>query len=147
MGLPIQASENFRAVVGDVDGMLKLGRERSILGHRRPFIRQDAQVRPTQIYHGFDGKHHAFFNLHALTGIYVASLMRETYPLVRPLELIPEDRRVMLDGSRVRLELARGEAWRQLVPESVRRYITENALDRRFRAEFGLETLSLQAST
>jgi len=78
---------------------------------------------------------------------YVASLMKETYPLVRPVELVPEDRRVMLDGTRVRLELARGEAWRQLVPESVRRYITANALDRRFRAEFGLETLSLQAST
>ena len=78
---------------------------------------------------------------------YVASLMKSTYSLLRPVELVPEDRRVVLDGTRVRTELARGEAWRQLVPEPVGRYMSENALDRRFRAEFGLETLSLQAST
>ena len=44
-------------------------------------------------------------------------------------------------------EVAVASAGRQLVPEPVGRYIAENALDRRFRAEFGLETLSLQAST
>ncbi len=77
---------------------------------------------------------------------YVASLMSQTYRLIRPVELVAEEQRVALDGTRVPLELARGEAWRELVPEAVGRYMTENALDRRFQAEFGLETLSLQAS-
>ena len=77
---------------------------------------------------------------------YVASLMSDVYEVVRPVELVPRERRVALDGTTVRLALARGDAWQQLVPEPVRRYIVEKRLDDRFRKEFGLETLSLQAA-
>jgi nicotinamide mononucleotide adenylyltransferase len=53
--------------------------------------------------------------------------------------------RVPIDGTGVRREMARGEGWRALVPDAVAAYIEERRLDRRFRTEFGLETLALDA--
>jgi nicotinamide-nucleotide adenylyltransferase len=74
---------------------------------------------------------------------YVATLMREVYTVARPIALIPPEKRMRIDGTMVRLALARGEEWQSLVPESVADYIERNGLDERFRREFGLETLAL----
>ena len=76
---------------------------------------------------------------------YVARLLAEDYPILRPVDLVPLDERVPVDGTGVRREMARGEGWRDLVPPEVARYIVEHGLDQRFRNEFGLETLALDA--
>jgi nicotinamide-nucleotide adenylyltransferase len=75
---------------------------------------------------------------------YVASLLKEDYHLMRPVDLVPPRERIRVDGSMIRVAMARGERWQDGVPAKIARYIEENALDARFRREFGLETLALQ---
>jgi len=74
---------------------------------------------------------------------YVANLLKGDYPLRRPVELVPLNERVRVDGSMVRAAMARGERWQVWVPEKVAGYIQSNGLDVRFREEFGLETLAM----
>jgi nicotinamide-nucleotide adenylyltransferase len=74
---------------------------------------------------------------------YVASLLAGDYPIVRPVTLVPPGKRVALSGSMVRREMARGDGWRDMVPDEVADYITARQLDVRFRREFGLQTLAL----
>ena len=78
---------------------------------------------------------------------YVAGLLANDYPIVRPVDLVPLGERVPIDGTMVRRKMARGDGWRALVPEDVALYIEERGLDRRFRKKFGLETLALDAPT
>lgn len=74
---------------------------------------------------------------------YVASLLAATYRLVKPVELVPAEEQIAIDGTLVRREMARGDGWRELVPPAVAAYITTHHLDERFRREFGLQTLAL----
>jgi nicotinamide-nucleotide adenylyltransferase len=76
---------------------------------------------------------------------YVTSLLSEDYTITRPVELVPEEQRVAIDGRLVRGEMARGSGWRELVPKEVADYIATDRIDERFRREFGLETLALDA--
>ncbi len=76
---------------------------------------------------------------------YVAHLMSEDYPILRPIELVPEEERTPIDGTLVRREMARGDGWKALVPPEVAGYIVSHKLDQRFRDEFGLQTLALDA--
>jgi len=77
---------------------------------------------------------------------YVASLLGTDYRVVRPITLVAEADRVPVDGVMVRREMARGGDWRSLVPPEVADYIGGRGLDSRFRSEFGLKTLALEAS-
>lgn len=77
---------------------------------------------------------------------YVASLVAGDYRVARPVELVPEEERVPVEGAMVRGAMARGGSWEELVPPEVARYIRERGLDGRFRREFGLETLALHAA-
>lgn len=76
---------------------------------------------------------------------YVAGLLDEFYAVARPVTLVPAEERIALDGTMVRREMARGDGWRELVPPPVARFISANQLDERFRREFGLRTLALDA--
>ncbi len=76
---------------------------------------------------------------------YVASLLRDDYLLLRPVALLPPEERIAVDGNMVRRELARGGNWRALVSPEIADYIAARHLDERFRREFGLETLALDA--
>ena len=76
---------------------------------------------------------------------YVASLLGDTYPVIHPVTLLPPEKQVAISGSMVRLALAKGEAWQEMVLPAVATYIEENQLDDRFRREFGLETLTLES--
>ena len=76
---------------------------------------------------------------------YVRSLLSEDYVIMRPVALVPHKEQIAIDGSMVRREMARGDGWRDLVPKVVADYITTRRLDERFRREFGLETLALDA--
>ncbi len=77
--------------------------------------------------------------------LYVAQLLATDYSIIKPVTLVPEEERIAVDGSMVRRALARGTDWRELVPPQVADYIIAQQLDQRFRREFGLETLALDA--
>jgi nicotinamide-nucleotide adenylyltransferase len=74
---------------------------------------------------------------------YVASLLAADYKTIRPVELVPKDERVAINGSMVRREMAQGDSWRALVPEEIADYIMAKRLDERFRREFGLQALAM----
>jgi nicotinamide-nucleotide adenylyltransferase len=72
----------------------------------------------------------------------VRDLLRHDYQIAHPVWLIPAEKRVAVDGTLVRREIARGgEAWRALVPEAVADYLDQAGLVERFRREFGAATL------
>ena len=75
---------------------------------------------------------------------YVAHLLMDDYPLIKPVALVAEAHRIAVSGTMVRQEMARGGDWQALVPPEIAHYILENQLDERFRREFGLETLALE---
>jgi len=74
---------------------------------------------------------------------YVRDLMKDVYPVVHPVRLVPPERRIALDGTAVRAAMARGEEWRGMVPAGVAELIDDRGLAARFRREFGLATLAL----
>jgi nicotinamide-nucleotide adenylyltransferase len=74
---------------------------------------------------------------------YVRSLMAGIYPLAHPREIVPRGLHVPVDGTGVRLAMARGQGWEHLVPPAVVDVLHANELPERFRHEFGLATLSL----
>jgi nicotinamide-nucleotide adenylyltransferase len=76
---------------------------------------------------------------------YVADLLGEDYRILHPVSLVREEDRVPVDGTLVRREMARGDAWQDWVPPQVAQYLLVNHLDARFRAEFGLQTLALDS--
>jgi nicotinamide-nucleotide adenylyltransferase len=75
---------------------------------------------------------------------YVTNLMKDIYRLARPVELVPSEERVRVDGSMVRARMARGERWQDWVPARCVEYIESRGLDERFRREFGLQTLAME---
>ena len=75
---------------------------------------------------------------------YVANLMKDDYRLMRPVEFLSPSEFIKVDGTAVRVMMAKGQGWQAWVPERVAGYIEENGLDVRFRKEFGLETLATQ---
>jgi nicotinamide-nucleotide adenylyltransferase len=78
---------------------------------------------------------------------YVRGLLEHDYRVVHPALLVPPDRRVPVDGTLVRRAMARGEDWETLVPPPVAAILRDRALVDRFRREFGLATLALDAPT
>ena len=76
---------------------------------------------------------------------YVASLLGDDYRVMKPVHLVAENERVAIDGTMVRRRMARGNDWKELVPEPIGDYIVSKRLDHRFRSEFGLQTLALDA--
>lgn len=74
---------------------------------------------------------------------YVASLLKATYPTLKPITLVPEKERIAVNGTMVRAAMARGGDWTKLVPQEIADYITAQQLDERFRREFGLQTLAM----
>jgi len=82
-------------------------------------------------------------DIFATANPYVASLLRDDYRVIPPVELVPLRERVPAEGSDVRRAMARGDDWESLVPNVIAEYIKSNRLDQRFREEFGLETLAM----
>jgi nicotinamide-nucleotide adenylyltransferase len=78
---------------------------------------------------------------------YVFSLLKEDYRLERPVNLVPLSERIRLNGTAVRRAMARGEDWQSLVPPAVAKYMLDHQLNVRFRREFGLQTLALEAES
>lgn len=76
---------------------------------------------------------------------YVAAMLEGIWPMAHPVEFIPEEHKVPVSGSMLRRRLADGSNWKDLVPPEIAKYLIDNQLERRFRAEFGLQTLALDA--
>lgn len=81
-------------------------------------------------------------DLFVTANAYVKELLERDYPVVHPSRLVPRERWVAVDGTAVRLAMARGEAWQRLVPPATAAFLVERGLVERFRREFGLETLA-----
>lgn len=74
---------------------------------------------------------------------YVYSLLREVYPMMHPVRLVPASERNPQNGAAVRQAMARpGQEWADLLPRSVADYLRERGLIERFRREFGRATLA-----
>ena len=84
-------------------------------------------------------------DLFVTANAYVRSLLEGDYRVVHPVRLVAPERRVAVDGTMVRRRMARGEAWEELVPPAVAAYLRDRGLVDRFRREFGLATLALEA--
>lgn len=78
---------------------------------------------------------------------YVTELMSGIYNVIKPVELVPDEEKVPLNGTMVRGAMARGEDWQSMVAPKIAAYIKDQGLDQRFRDEFGLETLANQTLT
>ncbi len=78
---------------------------------------------------------------------YVRSLLMHDYRVVHPVSFVPLEKRVAIDGTMVRVSMAQGDAYRELVPESVRDILETRGLVDRFRREFGDETLELSRTS
>ncbi len=76
---------------------------------------------------------------------YVRSLLEDDYPIAHPASIVPRELHVAVDGSMVRRAMARGDDWQGMVPPKVARYLIDRGLVDRFRREFGLATLALDA--
>lgn len=73
---------------------------------------------------------------------YVRDLLRDDYEVLHPVHFVAEDARIAVDATMVRLAMARGDAWRALVPESVAAWLDAQGLPERVRREFGAEILA-----
>ncbi len=76
-------------------------------------------------------------DLFATANPWVRDLLAPHYPLVHPVFLVPEEKRVAVDGTMVREAMLRGAPWEHLVPPAVARFLVERGLVSRFVAEFG----------
>jgi nicotinamide-nucleotide adenylyltransferase len=74
---------------------------------------------------------------------YVYSLLREVYPMMHPVRLVPASERNPQNGAAVRQAMARpSDDWAELLPQCVADYLRERGLIERFRREFGRATLA-----
>jgi len=85
-------------------------------------------------------------DLFATANAYVRSLLEHDYRVIHPAWLVPESRRIAVDGTMVRRRMARDDAWTCLVPPAIASYLIDRGLVDRFRAEFGAETRALEAA-
>jgi nicotinamide-nucleotide adenylyltransferase len=74
---------------------------------------------------------------------WVRELLGALYPLAHPRDLVPRAEHLPIDATTVREAMARGNAWRDLVPPDVQQLLDQRRLPERFRREFGLATLAL----
>lgn len=73
---------------------------------------------------------------------FVEELLKDTYRIIHPLEIIPPERMVPVHGTMVRNAMAVSGPWERLVPAEVADYLGSRGLVGRFRDEFGLETMA-----
>lgn len=73
---------------------------------------------------------------------YVAELLKNDYKIMIPITYIPKEKHTFVRATKVRIEMARGDEWKKLVPKETVHYLEENGLVERFRKEFGLQTLA-----
>ena len=73
---------------------------------------------------------------------YVSALLKDTYPVIHPAELVDAEELIKIRATAVRLKMARGDDWQSLVPMPVVNYLEEKGLVDRFKSEFGLQAIN-----
>ena len=73
---------------------------------------------------------------------YVSELLKDTYSIIHPTDLISPEQHIKIKATEVRLKIARDEHWKLLVPEPVVIYLESRGLVDRFRKEFGEQTIA-----
>ena len=99
------------------------------------------EYRDGQKWRSYVLEHFGELDAFACGNAYVKELLKDDYRIINSWELVPEMDRVFVKGSMVRLEMARGDAWNKMVPQTVADYL-EKGLVERFRKQYGLETLA-----
>lgn len=74
---------------------------------------------------------------------YVQGLLKDTYQIVTPENIVPKKCWIKLRATEVRATMASYGSWQSLVPDSVAEYLENKGLVSRFQREFGLKTLAL----
>ncbi len=87
-------------------------------------------------------KHYSELDYFATGNAYVRDLLASHYNIIHPASRIPREKWIRLRGTEVRVEMAQGEKWKELVPYPVVEYLERTGLIERFRREFGKETLA-----
>jgi len=70
---------------------------------------------------------------------YVNQLLMPHYKMIHPFEIIPVEKQIEINSTKIRTEMARRGEWKQYVPETVADYLERNHLVERFIKEFGKE--------
>lgn len=86
--------------------------------------------------------HFSKIDLLVTSNPYVEKLLNQDYKIVHPATLIPKDQQIPIKGSMVRMAMALGEEYTDLMPPEVAVYYQKKGLVERFRREFGLLTLT-----
>ncbi|VVB77999.1 Nicotinamide-nucleotide adenylyltransferase [uncultured archaeon] len=77
---------------------------------------------------------------------YVTEILKDTYKILHPFEIVPEFKESELNSSKVRIEIAKDRNWKPMVPASVANYLQEKKIIERFKREFGKQTLEYKNS-
>jgi nicotinamide mononucleotide adenylyltransferase len=73
---------------------------------------------------------------------YVRQLLENDYDIVKSYDLVPANVDFFIKGSIVRMTMAAGGDYEELIPPEVASYLQKENLVGRFRHEFGLETIA-----
>ena len=74
---------------------------------------------------------------------YVTELLKDDYHIIKSYEMIPTEFQIPIKASMIRMAMARGLNYEEMLPDAVAEYIRDNKLAARFRREFGLEQLAV----
>ncbi len=72
---------------------------------------------------------------------YVSHLLKSEYDIIHPSQVVSKNNGFSVTGSQVRLRIAKGLEYKHLVPKEVTTYLQKKGLIKRFRKEFGLQTI------
>ena len=84
-------------------------------------------------------------DLFVTANAYVRDLLIDDYLIAHPVWLIAPSRRVRIDATMVRREMAHGREWKKLVPDAIAQWLEREGLVERFLSEFGAETRAADA--
>jgi len=88
------------------------------------------------------GRHFGTLDYFVSGNRYVSALLKDTYPVIHPAELVDSEELIKIRATAVRLKMAGGDDWQSLVPMPVANYLEENGLVDRFKSEFGLQAIT-----
>lgn len=106
-----------------------------------PDFAQDPQYRDGQQWKEYVKTKFGHLDYFFTGNLYVKTLLDDSYHVAHPAQFIPPDKWIKLRGTEVRLEMARGNEWKNLVPPEVVFYLEQQDIISRFRQQFGAAIL------
>ncbi len=87
-------------------------------------------------------EHFGKLDYFATANPYVRDLLQDSYNIIHPAACIPREQWLKMRATEVRMAMASGGNWQELVPEEVAHYLEEHELVQRFRDEFSGQILA-----